>query len=223
MPAPARIDFPLVFNSSPHVSTADMKLIAGLGNPGRKYEGTRHNAGFWFVDEIARAVGATFRREAAFHGEVARVPRSEIWLLKPDTFMNNSGRALGALAKFYRIPADEILVCHDELDLPPGTVRLKFGGGLSGHNGLRDTAEVLGTKDFWRLRIGIGHPRNYVASAEEPLDFVLRAPRAEEQRAITEALARCMDVWPLVAVHDMQAAMLKLHTKGSEEVKKVKE
>jgi PTH1 family peptidyl-tRNA hydrolase len=200
-----------------------MKLIVGLGNPGRKYEGTRHNAGFWFVDAIVKAAGATFRHEAAFQGEVARVPQTEIWLLKPETFMNNSGRAVGALARFYRIDAGEILVCHDELDLPPGTVRLKFGGGLSGHNGLRDTADVLGTKDFWRLRIGIGHPRNYVASAEEPLDFVLRAPRAEEQRAIDDALARSMDVWPLIAAHDMQGAMLKLHTRGSEEVKKVKE
>jgi PTH1 family peptidyl-tRNA hydrolase len=189
-----------------------MKLIVGLGNPGRKYEATRHNAGFWFVDAIARAAGATFRREAAFHGGVARVPQSDIWLLEPDTFMNDSGRAIGALAKFYRIEPDEILVCHDELDLPPGIVRLKFGGGLSGHNGLRDTAEVLGTREFWRLRIGIGHPRNYVASAEEPLDYVLRAPRAEERSAIEDALARFMNVWPLVAAHDMQGAMLRLHT-----------
>jgi PTH1 family peptidyl-tRNA hydrolase len=192
--------------------TAYMKLIVGLGNPGRKYEGTRHNAGFWFVDAIARAARAIFAREAAFHGEVARIAQTEIRLLKPETFMNNSGRAVGALARFYRIEPGEILVCHDELDLPPGTVRLKFGGGLSGHNGLRDTAEVLGTKDFWRLRIGIGHPRNYVVGAEEPVDYVLRAPRAEEQRAIDDALARSLDVWPLVAAHDMQGAMLKLHT-----------
>jgi peptidyl-tRNA hydrolase, PTH1 family len=190
-----------------------MKLIVGLGNPGRKYEGTRHNAGFWFVDAVARAVAAAFRREAAFQGEVARIAQSEVWLLKPETFMNNSGRAIGAVARFYRIAPDEILLCHDELDLPPGTARLKFGGGLSGHNGLRDTAEVLGTKDFWRLRIGIGHPRDYVASAEEPLDYVLRAPRAEEQKAIDNALVRCLEVWPLIAAHDMQAAMLKLHTK----------
>jgi peptidyl-tRNA hydrolase, PTH1 family len=189
-----------------------MKLIVGLGNPGRKYEATRHNAGFWFVDDLARLAGSAFSREAAFSGEVARIPQGEIRLLKPDTFMNNSGRAIGALARFYRIEPGEILVCHDELDLPPGTVRLKFGGGLSGHNGLRDTAEVLGTKDFWRLRIGIGHPRNYVAGAQEPVEFVLHAPRAEEQRAITEALAKCMEVWPLIAAHDMQGAMLKLHT-----------
>jgi len=191
-----------------------MKLIAGLGNPGRKYQDTRHNAGFWFVDAVARATAAGFSREAAFHSEVARLPRTDAWLLKPETFMNNSGRAIGALAKFYRITPEEILVVHDELDLPPGTVRLKFGGGLSGHNGLRDTAEVLGTRDFWRLRIGIGHPRDYVAGQQEPVDYVLHAPRAEEQRAIEEALGRVMDVWPLILAHDLQAAMLKLHTAG---------
>jgi PTH1 family peptidyl-tRNA hydrolase len=190
-----------------------MKLIAGLGNPGRKYQDTRHNAGFWLVDEIARITGADVRREAAFHGEVGRVPRSDAWLLKPETFMNNSGRAIGAVASFYRIEADQILVAHDELDLPPGTVRLKFGGGLSGHNGLRDTAEVLGTRDFWRLRIGIGHPRDYVAGQQEPVDYVLHAPRAEERRAIDEAIGRALDVWTLVLAHDMQAAMLRLHTK----------
>ncbi|MGZ8154951.1 MAG: aminoacyl-tRNA hydrolase [Burkholderiales bacterium] len=189
-----------------------MKLIAGLGNPGRKYESTRHNAGFWWLDEVARTAGADFHREAAFHGDVARVPRTDVWLLKPQAFMNNSGRAIGALASFYRIGPADILVAHDELDLPPGTARLKFGGGLSGHNGLRDTAEVLGTKDFWRLRIGIGHPRDYVASQEEPLDYVLRAPRAEERKAIDGALARAIEVWPLVVAHDMQAAMHKLHT-----------
>jgi len=135
-----------------------LELIVGLGNPDPEYLTTRHNAGFWFVDELARTAGAAFRREAAFHGEVARVPRSDAWLLKPETFMNNSGRAIAAVAKFYRITPDDILVAHDELDLPPGTVRLKFGGGLSGHNGLRDTAEVFGTRDFWRLRIGFRYP-----------------------------------------------------------------
>ena len=189
-----------------------MKLIVGLGNPGRKYEKTRHNAGFWFVDELARAARADFRREARFQGEVARVPGGDIWLLKPDTFMNNSGRAVGALAGFYRIEPDEILVAHDELDLPPGDVRLKFGGGLSGHNGLRDIAPALGTQNFWRLRLGIGHPRDMVAD-QEPVDWVLHAPRAEERKAIDEAIAKALALWPLIAAHDMQAAMLKLHTK----------
>jgi len=191
-----------------------MKLIVGLGNPGRKYEATRHNAGFWWVDDVARAAGAAFRREARFHGELARVPRSEMWLLKPDTFMNESGRSVGALATFYRIEPAEILVAHDELDLPPGGVKLKFGGGLSGHNGLRDIAPVLGTQDFWRLRIGIGHPRDLAASQQEVTDYVLHPPRTDERKAIGEALAKAMEIWPLVAAHDMQAAMLKLHTKA---------
>ena len=191
-----------------------MKLIVGLGNPGKKYEGTRHNAGFWWLERVAQAARAAFHRESRFHGEVARVPASDIWLLKPDTFMNESGRAVGALATFYRIEPAEILVAHDELDLPPGGVKLKFGGGLSGHNGLRDVAPTLGTHDFWRLRIGIGHPRELAASQQEVVDFVLHAPRAEERKAIDEALDKAMKVWPLIAVDDMQAAMLKLHTKS---------
>ena len=188
-----------------------MKLVVGLGNPGRKYESTRHNAGFWWADQVARQCGAVFRRETGFHGEVARVPRSEIWLLKPETYMNNSGRAVGAFASFYRIAPEEILVAHDELDLPPGAIRLKFGGGLSG-NGLKDVAAVLGTRDFWRLRIGIGHPRELAASEQEVVDYVLHAPRAEESKAIDEALEKAMQVWPLISAHDMQGAMLKLHT-----------
>lgn len=190
-----------------------MKLIVGLGNPGSKYQATRHNAGFWWVEDVARAAGAEFRREARFQGEVARVPRSEMWLLKPDTYMNDSGRSVGALAAFYRIEPAEILVAHDELDLPPGSVKLKFGGGLSGHNGLRDIAPVLDTRDFWRLRIGIGHPRDLAASPQEVVDYVLHPPRTDERKAIGEALAKAMEIWPLVAAHDMQAAMLKLHTK----------
>jgi PTH1 family peptidyl-tRNA hydrolase len=188
-----------------------MKLIVGLGNPGRKYEATRHNAGFWWVDEIARSSGASFRRESAFHGEVARVPRSELWLLKPETYMNDSGRAVAAFAGFYRIPAADILVAHDELDLPPGTVKLKFGGGLSG-NGLKDVAAVLGTRDFWRLRIGIGHPRDLAATEQEVVDYVLHPPRSDERKPIEEALAKAMEIWPLISAHDMQGAMLKLHT-----------
>jgi PTH1 family peptidyl-tRNA hydrolase len=188
-----------------------MKLIVGLGNPGRKYEATRHNAGFWWADEVARAVNAGFKRESRFHGEVAKGPGSDIWLLKPDTYMNESGRAVGALASFYRIAPQDILVAHDELDLPPGGVKLKFGGGLSG-NGLKDVAAVLGTKDFWRLRIGIGHPRELAASEQEVVDYVLHAPRAEERKAIDDALSKALDVWPLIAAHDMEKAMLRLHT-----------
>src|SRR5919106_3950339 len=155
-----------------------MKLIVGLGNPGKKYEATRHNAGFWFVEAVARATRADFRREPRFFGEVARIPATDLWFLKPDTYMNNSGRSVGSLATFYRITPDQILVVHDELDLPPGAVRLKFGGGLSGHNGLRDIAPVLGTQDFWRLRIGIGHPRELAPGEQEVTDYVLHPPRS---------------------------------------------
>ena len=190
-----------------------MKLIVGLGNPGRKYEATRHNAGFWWVDDVARVANASFRRETRFFGEVARVSACDIWLLKPETYMNQSGRAVGALASFYRIAPQDILVAHDELDLPPGSVKLKFGGGLSG-NGLKDVAAVLGTRDFWRLRIGIGHPRELAASEQEVVDYVLHAPRAEERKAIGEATDKALEVWPFIAAHDMEKAMLKLHTAG---------
>lgn len=191
-----------------------MKLVAGLGNPGRKYEDTRHNAGFWWLDALARAGGATLRHEARFHGEVARVgsPAGEVWLLKPATYMNESGRAVGALADFYKIEPKDILVVHDELDLPPGDIRLKFGGSASG-NGVRSVIQRLGTRDFWRLRIGIGHPRELAKSEQEVVDYVLHAPRAEERRAIDEALERASEVWPLISRGDMQAAMLRLHTK----------
>ena len=188
-----------------------MKLIVGLGNPGRKYEATRHNAGFWWVDELARRERGEMRSESRFHGEVAKAGSQ--WLLKPQTYMNESGRAVAALASFYRIEPADVLVAHDELDLPPGSVKLKFGGGLGGHNGLKDIASALGTQDFWRLRIGIGHPRDYTAGDQEPVDYVLHAPRAEERKAIDEAMTKAFEFWPLIAAHDMQAAMHKLHTK----------
>lgn len=194
-----------------------MKLVAGLGNPGKKYEATRHNAGFWWVDGLARAAGATLRHEARFHGEVARIATAggDVWLLKPATYMNESGRAVGALADFYKIAPREILIVHDELDLPPGGIKLKFGGSGSG-NGVRNVISRLGTPDFWRLRIGIGHPRELAASEQEVVDYVLHAPRAEEQREIDDACARGYDAWPLMAADDMQAAMLRLHTKAGE-------
>lgn len=196
-----------------------MKLVAGLGNPGKKYAATRHNAGFWWVDALARAAGVSWRHEARYHGEVARVPGTggngatgEIWLLKPATYMNESGRAVGALADFFKIAPADILIAHDELDLAPGVVKMKFGGSASG-NGVRSITARLGTPDYWRLRIGIGHPRELAASEQEVVDYVLHAPRAEEQQAIGDALSRAQEVWPLIAAHDMQAAMLRLHTK----------
>ncbi len=191
-----------------------MRLVVGLGNPGKKYERTRHNAGFWWVEQLARTLRATLRDEGKFHGRVAKVGGAgETWLLLPDTFMNNSGRAVGALATFYKIVPGEILVVHDELDLPPGAAKLKLGGGSSGHNGLKDIAECLGSRDFWRLRLGVGHPRETAASEQEVADYVLHPPRSEEQSAIDDAIAKSLDIWTLLSEGKTEAAMLKLHTK----------
>jgi peptidyl-tRNA hydrolase, PTH1 family len=190
-----------------------MKLVVGLGNPGAKYEKTRHNAGFWWLDLIAGQARATFRRESRFQGAAAKVSAAggDLWLLKPETFMNLSGQAVAALASYYKIAAKDILIAHDELDLPPGGAKLKFGGGLSG-NGLKSVAASLGTRDFWRLRLGIGHPRDNAASEAEVIDYVLHAPRQEEQQAIEDAMARALDVWPQIIADEMEAAMLALHT-----------
>jgi PTH1 family peptidyl-tRNA hydrolase len=192
-----------------------VKLVVGLGNPGKKYEATRHNAGFWWIERLAGAARVEFRREARFHGEVSwmTAPGGEIGLLKPDTYMNRSGLAVAALMGFYKLDSAELLVVHDELDLPPGTARLKKGGGTSGHNGLNDIAEHLGTKNFWRLRLGIGHPRNQTASEQEVLDYVLHKPGAADRAAIDDAIARSLEVWPLIAEDRFEAAMLKLHTR----------
>ncbi|MEQ1773931.1 MAG: aminoacyl-tRNA hydrolase [Burkholderiales bacterium] len=193
-----------------------MKLVVGLGNPGGKYERTRHNAGFWWLDDcLAGAERVAFRRESRFQGSVAKVSTGggDLWLLKPETFMNNSGQAVAALANYYKIGANDILVAHDELDLPPGGVKLKFGGGLSGHNGLKSIAANLGTQDFWRLRIGIGHPRDNAASEQEVVNYVLHPPGAEEQNSIKDAMARAMQVWPQIIANQMEAAMLTLHTR----------
>ncbi len=195
-----------------------MKLVAGLGNPGKKYEATRHNAGFWWMDALARTAGLAWRHEARFHGEVTKMPAAggDLWLLKPATYMNESGRAVGALADFFKIAPADILIAHDELDLAPGAVKLKFGGSASG-NGVRSVSARLGTPDYWRLRIGIGHPRERAESEQEVVDYVLHPPRAEERHSIEDALARAIEVWPLLAAHDMQAAMLKLHTRTAGE------
>ncbi len=191
-----------------------MKLIVGLGNPGAKYEATRHNAGFWWLDRIASQQRATFKRESRFQGAVAKISGGgDLWLLKPETFMNLSGQAVAAVANYYKIAPREILVAHDELDLPAGGAKLKFGGGLSGHNGLKSITQSLGTQDFWRLRIGIGHPRDTAAPEREVVDYVLHAPRAEEQDEIDKTLTRALDLWPQIIVGEMEAAMLKLHTK----------
>ena len=187
-----------------------IRLIVGLGNPGREYETTRHNAGYWCVDELARLQNLSFKSEAKFHGLTARgqLHGHEMLLLKPQTFMNVSGRAVGALAQFYKIAPAEMLVVHDELDLPPGVARLKLGGGHGGHNGLKDIIAHLGSKDFWRLRLGIGHPGDRTDVA----GYVLNDPRREERELIDEAMQRALDVAPMIIEGKAEAAMLKLHS-----------
>src|SRR5512139_2641670 len=192
------------------IMSEPIKLIVGLGNPGREYEDTRHNAGFWWVDELARKHNASFKADSKFHGLIARATLhgQDVHLLKPQTFMNVSGRAVGALAQFYKIAPAQILVAHDELDLPPGSAKLKLGGGHGGHNGLKDIIAHLGTRDFWRLRIGIGHP----GDRAEVVNFVLNAPRREEMALIEQAMQRAQDVAHLIAEGKLEAAMLKLHS-----------
>src|SRR6202142_911010 len=192
-----------------------IKLIVGLGNPGKKYESTRHNAGFWLVAGLAAQHRLTLRKEPKFHALAARLDAASgpVWLLLPQTWMNESGLAVGAMAQFHKIAAEEILVAHDELDLPPGGVKIKQGGGHAGHNGLRDIIEKLGTSDFWRLRIGIGHPRDVAASEQEVADFVLHPPPEEEQASIDAVIDRGVAVFDLILADNMAAAMHKLHTK----------
>jgi PTH1 family peptidyl-tRNA hydrolase len=192
------------------IMSEPIKLIVGLGNPGREYEATRHNAGFWWVDELARSHNVNFKADSKFHGLVAKanLHGHEVHLLKPQTFMNVSGRSVGAVAQFYKIEPAQILVVHDELDLPPGSAKLKLGGGHGGHNGLKDIIAHLGTKEFWRLRIGIGHP----GERDQVVNYVLNAPRKEEQVLIEEAMQRGQDVAALIVEGKLEAAMLKLHS-----------
>ena len=195
-----------------------IRLIVGLGNVGREYQYTRHNAGFWFADGVARLAGASFASEAKFFGEVARpgLGGKSFWLLKPGTLMNRSGRAVAALANFYRIAPEEILVVHDELDLAPGQSKLKSGGGHAGHNGLRDIQAQLGSASFWRLRLGIGHPRN-VQAEQEVADYVLHPPRIEEMSLIIDEINRALDIVPDMLAGRYAAATMKLHTRGGSE------
>lgn len=190
--------------------SARIELIVGLGNPGRDYADTRHNAGFWFVETVARKYGGSFKPEKKFQGEVARtvIDGSEIWLLKPDTFMNLSGQAVLALMQFYKIDLANILVVHDDLDLPTGVARLKQGGGHGGHNGLRDITARCGGNGFQRLRLGIGHP----GDKSRVTGHVLSKVSSEDQRDIESAIAAAMDVLPLVIAGEFPKAMNKLHT-----------
>jgi PTH1 family peptidyl-tRNA hydrolase len=193
-----------------------LRLIVGLGNPGRAYSATRHNAGAWFVDRLAATLALELRFEARFRSLVARgraPDGGDFRLALPQTYMNESGFAVAALARFYRVSPAEILVAHDELDLKPGSVKLKLGGGSAGHNGLKDVVAQLGGGEFWRLRLGIGHPRDAELSEQEVVDYVLRSPRSEDRALIGDAIERALAVWPQLASGDTERAMLALHTR----------
>ena len=188
-----------------------IKMIVGLGNPGSEYEQTRHNAGFWFIDELAWQYKATLKEEKKFFGSVARISisGSDLWLLKPSTFMNRSGQAVAALAQFYKIKPEEILVVHDELDIPCGRIKFKLGGGNGGHNGLKDIQARLGTPDFYRLRLGIDHPgnRNLVVG------YVLNKPSPEHRQQIDEAINKSLKAVPMLLAGECEEAVRFLHSK----------
>jgi PTH1 family peptidyl-tRNA hydrolase len=185
-----------------------IRLVVGLGNPGKEYERTRHNAGFWLVERFAVQSGVALRKDGKYQALVGRLPDNGAWLVMPQSFMNSSGRAVQMLAGFFKIPASEILVVHDELDFAPGVAKVKQGGGIAGHNGLRDISQRLATHDYWRLRLGIGHPGDKNAVA----DYVLQRASAEDQAEIDQAVARSIEVLPLFLAGDMQGAMQKLHS-----------
>lgn len=188
-----------------------IRLLVGLGNPGPPYEATRHNAGFWFVDAVARELKASLAPERSYFGLVARVnrPTGPVWLLEPMTYMNLSGKSVAALARFFKLAPDEILVAHDELDLLPGQVKVKRGGSHAGHNGLKDIQAQLGSADFWRLRLGIGHP----GVKAEVVDYVLRKPPADQREAIDRAFEQALPALPLWLEGQMEQAVVKVHAK----------
>jgi len=187
-----------------------IKLFVGLGNPGTEYEATRHNAGFWWVDALSQELKAPLVLEKSYHGVVARttVQGQTIWLLEPRTFMNLSGKSVSALARFYKIKPEEILVVHDELDVVPGQAKLKFGGSHAGHNGLRDIHAQLGTGDYWRLRLGIGHP----GVKSEVVNWVLQKPSADQRKSIEESIDRTLKALPALVAGEMEKATLIVHT-----------
>ena len=191
-----------------------LKLIVGLGNPGQEYARTRHNAGWWFVDALAARAHGNWRADARAHTELARVDiaGTELWLLKPTSFMNRSGAPVAAVANYYRIEPADVLVAHDDIDLPPGTARLKQGGGHGGHNGLRDVIAHVGP-DFWRLRLGVGHP----GSKDLVLDAVLDRPTQAEQQQIDAAMTRALDIVPELLRAGAQKAMLSLHSSNGDD------
>ena len=187
-----------------------IKLFVGLGNPGSEYQATRHNAGFWWLDALARELKLTLSADKAWHGLVARTRLNghNLWLLAPQTYMNLSGRSVAALAGFYKILPDEILVAHDELDILPGRLKLKRGGSHAGHNGLRDIHDQLGSADYWRLRLGIGHP----GVKAEVVNWVLKKPSTHDQQEIEACITRSLKALPLLLAGEMDKATMLLHT-----------
>ena len=187
-----------------------IKLFVGLGNPGTEYEATRHNAGFWWIDALARELKISLVLDKSYHGVVARttVKGQTLWLLEPRTFMNLSGKSVAALARFFKIKPEEILVAHDELDIVPGQLKLKFGGSHAGHNGLRDIHAQLGSADYWRLRIGVGHP----GDKAEVVNWVLKKPMLEHRKAIDESIHRSVQALPLLLAGEGTKAMALIHT-----------
>jgi len=196
---------------------APLKLIVGLGNPGDRYQATRHNAGFWFVDRLAARHHCDFARQNRLHGHLARFTAdgADCRLLKPDTFMNESGRAVRAVLDYYGIKAAETLIVHDEIDLEPGVARIKQGGGHGGHNGLRDIMAALGGGGFLRLRIGVGHPGH----KDDVIDYVLKKAGKAEQQLIDQALDQALDVMPLVLQGELEKAMTALHSNTKQQQK----
>ena len=189
-----------------------IRLVVGLGNPGKEYERTRHNAGFWLVERFASSKGVALRKDGKFKALVGQIqgtsPAGAAWLLLPQSFMNASGQAVQMLAGFFRIKPEEILVIHDELDFPPGVAKMKQGGGIAGHNGLKDISQRIGSHDYWRLRIGVGKP----PADADGADYVLQRPPAEEKEAIDAVIQKALDLLPMMLAGDMQGAMHKLHT-----------
>jgi PTH1 family peptidyl-tRNA hydrolase len=194
-----------------------IELIVGLGNPGEEHIADRHNAGFWLCDLLARNFNANFSNQATFKAQVAKVnlANTTIWLAKPQTYMNLSGESIGSIARFYQLKPSQILIIHDELDLPPGVTKLKFGGGTGGHNGLKSATKHLGTSDYWRLRVGIGHPRNLVPTGsphQEVASYVLKRPSGADQAVIDKTFDRFIDVLPKLKSGNPDEAMKLLHT-----------
>lgn len=187
-----------------------IKLFVGLGNPGPQYRDTRHNAGFWFIDALAASLKVTLAMDRNFHGYAGRctVDGHTVWLLQPQTFMNLSGKSVAALARFYKIAPEEMLVAHDELDIAPGEAKLKFDGSHAGHNGLRDIHAQLGSAAYWRLRLGIGHP----GDKAEVVHWVLKKPILDQRIAIDQCLDRALTAVPALLAGDMNKAMLQIHT-----------